>query len=257
MTNRGGRVRSLVAAHLRLAIGPLRRLAFLSLLFASVAHAQPTGAELLSDWREGWREASQGVASVTVRETLDRTVDGPRGDIEMRTEGRLRFPLDRPPQREIDRQELDGRRVTPLARRRFEARTNRAFGPAARTLLRPAPLAGRALASATAEGPAIRTQMSATPAWRIALRLPGVDGDATAWLSREPTPRLLRLRIEESVDRQARVVYEADYRRVSGLDVPTDLRTTVTLRQRRRLREYVVSLHARGTYRTPEVVRER
>lgn len=233
----------------------LPRLALLFALVATAASAQPSGADLLADWRTGWDRASAEVDAVEMRETLDRTVDGPRGDIEARTEGRLEYPLDGPPRRDIRRAELDGRRLGAVARQRFENRTRRAFGPAGGLLLRPAPLPGRFLSGARAEGRVTRSTVDGRPAWRVRIRGAGVDADVTAWFTREDTPHLLRLRVEQSLPERARAVFEADYREVDGLDVPTTLRTTVTLRQRRRLRDYVVSLRARGTYRTPEFVR--
>lgn len=233
----------------------MRRLAFFLLILAAAVDAQPTGPELLASWREDWNRAAEGVEAVRVRETLDRTVDGPRGEIEVRTEGTLRYPISGPPSRDVDRAELDGRRVGPAARRRFEDRTERAFGPAGGLLLRPAPLPGPLLAQALADERVRRDDIDGRPAWRTSLDLREGGATALAWFSREDAPRLLRLRIQQDLPRRGRVVFEADYQRERGLDVPDALRTTVTVQQRRRLREYQVSLRARGTYRGAEIVR--
>ena len=230
------------------------RLAFL-LLLASTASAQPSGGDLLADWRRGWASAARDVEAVVMQETLDRTVDGPRSDIEMRTEATLTYARRGQPQREVERTELNGRRAGRVARRRFESRADRAFGAGAALLRRPPPLPATFLADADALTDASRDRVDGRPAWRIRARVPSVRTDLTLWFSRDDRPELLRIRTEPDLPRDARAVLEADYRRVDGLDVPATLRTTITLRQRRRLREYVVSLRARGTYRAPEFVR--
>lgn len=232
----------------------LHRSAALLLLFLGpLAAAQTSGDEVLSRWRDRWADAARGVEAVVVRETLDRTVDGPRGEIEMRTESTLTYSRDGATDRDVDRALLDGRPIGPLARRRFESRTDRAFGSGSDALLRPALLPGVLLANASASGSASAASLDGRPALRVPVRLPSARG--IAWFSRDDSPRLLRLRVTSTLPGRARAVTEANYRPVGGLDVPTDLRTTVTLRQRRRLREYVVTLHARGTYRAPRIVR--
>lgn len=230
-----------------------RYAALLLLCLSHVAAAQTSGDDLLSRWWEAWADAARDVEAVVVRETLDRTVDGPRGEIEMRTESTLTYSRDGATDRDVDRALLDGRPVGPLARRRFETRTDRAFGSGADALLRPALLPGILLADASATGAASPARLDGRPALRVPIRLPA--GRGLAWFSRDESPRLLRLRLMAALPGRARVVTEADYRTAGGLDVPTDLRTTVTLRQRRRLRDYVVTLHARGTYRAPRIVR--
>ncbi|MEL6615631.1 MAG: hypothetical protein AAFQ43_07830 [Bacteroidota bacterium] len=228
-----------------------------ALPLAAPAEAQNrSGASVLADWLADWRRAASGVTAVRVEETLDRTVDGPRGDIEMRTQGRVTYSPGGRADREVRRAELDGRLAGPPARRRFESRTDRAFGAAADLLRRPPPLAGPFVASATAQGRARAVRLDGRPAWRVTARTPRLDSPVSLWFSRDGSPRLLRVRVEQSLTRRGRAVFEADYRRVNGLDLAESLRTTVTLRQRRRLREYEVSLRARGTYRAPRIVRE-
>lgn len=216
----------------------------------------PSGASVLAAWQAEWDRAASGVSAVEVRETLDRTVDGPRGDIEMRTMGRLRYDARGDVDREVAAARLDGRPAGPVARRRFESRTDRAFGPAADLLRRPPPLAGPFVATLDAQGPARAVRLSGRSAWRVTARTPRFDGPVTLWLTRDDAPRLIRIRAEQSLPGRGRAVFLADYHRVGGLDLAESLRTTVTVRQRRRLRDYEVSLHARGTYRSPRAVRE-
>lgn len=228
-----------------------------ALPLAAPAEAQQrSGASVLTDWQSDWRRAASGVLAVQVEETLDRTVDGPRGDIDMRTQGRLRYGASGGVDRDVARAELDGRRAGPVAQRRFENRTDRAFGAASDLLRRPPPLAGPFLASATATGRARPVRLDGRDAWRVSVRTPRLDGPVSLWFTRGDSPRLLRIRAEQSLARRGRAVFEADYRRVRGLDLAESLRTTVTIRQRRRLRDYEVSLRARGTYRAPRIVRE-
>ena len=234
----------------------MRRLILLPLLLlaSGAALAQPSAERILSEWRAGWDRAAAGVDAVEVRETLDRTVDGPREDIEMRTEGRIVYASGAAPRRTVDRAELDGRRVAAPGRARFERRTRRAFGVAADILRIPPPLPGTYLRGAEPTGRPVRDDADGRPAWRVPLSTTQNEGRVTAWFGRSEGYPLLRLQVERERD-GARATLTADYRRVRGLDLPTDLSTTVTVRQRRRLRTYAVDLRARGTYRSPEIVR--
>ena len=220
------------------------RLALL-LLLASTARAQPTPDAVLDAWRADWRRAAASVDAVTAREASEWTVDGPRGRTRVEAEGTLRYDGDGPPVRQLRSVRVDGRDVDS-DRGRFQGRRwERAFGPAGREVHAPPGLPGPVLAYA--EGRAIAAdRVGGEPAWRVEITTP-LDR-AEAWFTRADRPRLLALRVEGQRPRGGQIVREVRYTRVGGLDVPAEARTTFTARQRRRLREYFVTLTAVGTY---------
>ena len=220
------------------------RLALL-LLLAAAAHAQPAPDALLDAWRADWRRAASGVEAVTARESSAWTVEGPRGRTRVEARGTLRYDGGRP-ERSLDEVRVDGRRVSADRGRGQGRRWERAFGPAGREVHAPPALPGVALARADARGIA-EDRIGGTPAWRVDLDTP-LD-EARVWFTRSASsPRLLAARFEGRRPRGGRIVREVRYVRVEGLDVPAEARTTFTARQRRRLREYFVTLTAVGTY---------
>ena len=234
------------------------RLAPLLVLLALTAgaSAQPSGDALLDQWRAGWREAAAGVERVEMNEGLRRELDGPRGVIEIGTRAQLGYSAAGRPARNVRVVEIDGRRSRPGELRRIDRRLRRAFGRAADLLQRPPPLPGAFLASATATSEPDAVRLRGEAAWRFGVDVPSVrDGRVTLWLSRDDSPRLLRIRLDQRLPRDADARFEADYQRIRGLDLPVELATRVRLQQRRRLRLYTVELTAAGTYSRHRLVR--
>jgi hypothetical protein len=222
----------------------VRRSLLLFLLIAAPVAAQPSAGAVLDAWRAGWDRASARVSSVTARERSEWTVDGPRGRTVVEGEGLVRFDSE-PPERSIDRVRVDGQMVDPERGPGQGRRWQRAFGPAGREVHTPPGLPDRVLARVrpTSIAP---DRVDGVAAWRVAFDSPA--DRAEAWFTRSASPRLIAMRVEGSRPRGGRIVREIRYVRVGGLDVPAQSRTTFSSRQRRRLREYLVTLTAVGTY---------
>ena len=216
----------------------------LVLALALPAAAQPAAGAVLDAWRDGWERAAVGVRAVDARERTEWTVDGPRGRTVVESEGRVRFD-DGPTEREVERTQVNGRTVDPSRGRGQGGRWQRAFGPAGREVHAAPGLPDRFLSDARPLGIAA-DRAEGVPAWRVALDTR--TDRAEAWFTRSDSPRLLAVRVEGRRPRGGRFVRDVRYVRVGGLDVPFESRTTFTVRQRRRLREYFVTLTAVGAY---------
>ena len=213
-------------------------------LVAAPAVAQPAAEAVVEAWRSDWRRSARGVVGIDTRETAEWTVDGPRGRTVVEAAGRVRYTRGRP-ERTLDRVHVDGREVA-ADRGRFQGqRWQRAFGPAGREVHAP-PLLPIAILDYVDPERVEDDRVDGVSAWRVVF---DTRADrAEAWFAREGAPRLLRLRIEGTRPRGGRIVRDVRYARVRGLDVPAEARTTFTVRQRRRLRDYLVTLRAAATY---------
>ena len=223
----------------------------LALLAAAPLAAQPQGQAVVDAWRAGWDRAAQGVAAVRADEQSTRTVEGPRGPVTVEVVAAVRYPRGGGPERSAERVRVDGREVDPGQARRQGRRLGRAFGPDGRAATAPPPLPDRVVVQA-APGGAAETTWDGAPAWRVSL----AGGRAQAWFTRSPAaPRLLAVRAEGR-RRGLRAAREVRYARVDGLDLPASAAAEVTARQRRRLRDYVVTLTATAAYSDHRVERE-
>lgn len=227
----------------------------LTLLVAAPALAQrpPDAQALLDGWAAHWRRAARGAEAIEADERLSREVDGPRGRVTIETDAGVRYDRAGAPRRDVRRLRVDGRDLTPDDRR-AQGRLRRAFGPAAEELVAPPALPGLAFADAEAAGIAA-DRLGGRAAWRVDLRLVRGLDRATAWFSQGAEPRLLRVRLDGERPRGGRYERTVDYARVDGLDLAAATEATVTLRQRRRLREYVVVLSSEGRYAGYRVTR--
>ena len=216
------------------------RAALLLLSLAASAQAQPTAGAVVDAWRAGWARAERGAVEVAERSAHD--FKGPRGGREVAIEATVRYAPGAPPRRTVRRVEVGGREVDvrrgPDSGRRFR----RAFGPAGRFVTQPPPLPDRLLAAPARD--LSETRFEGAEAWRVTL---GTEpGASTAWFTRSArVPRLLAIRTEHdggAVTREIRFV------RVDGLDLPASVRASATVRQRRRLRDYVVTLDVASAY---------
>ena len=205
--------------------------------------AQVSAGELVDAWRSGWQQADTG-APIEADERSVRTVEGPRGTVQVEVDGRVLYPAAGPPVRTTERLRADGRDLG-RADARHRRRIGRAFGPAGRGAAAPALRPDQLLAGARASDLA-PAWVDETPAWRVTLT--GERGESQAWFTRSArAPRLLAVRTERGRGR-SRLVREVRYVRVDGLDLPSEVRARATVRQRRRLRDYVVTLTAVTTY---------
>ncbi len=232
-------------AFLGLLLSPRVRIPALLLVLASAsAVAQPAPGAVLDAWRDGWDRASAGVDGVEVREEAEWAVDGPRRRTVVEVSARVRYDGGAP-DREVGRARVDGRDVDPERGRGQGGRWQRAFGPAGREVLAPPRLPDAVLG--TARGLRITAdRVDGVPAWRLDL---DTRADrAEAWFTRSEAPRLLALRLVGRRPRGGEIEREVRYVRVAGLDLPARARTTFTARQRRRLRQYFVTLTAVGDY---------
>ena len=221
------------------------RLSFLALLLvAAPAVAQPAPAAVVEAWLADWRRSARGVVGVDAREAAEWTIDGPRGRTVVEAEGRVRYTRGRP-ERDLARVRVNGREVAAEQGQSQGQRWRRAFGPAGREVHAP-PLLPVAVLDYAAPSSVQADRLDGVDAWRVAL---DTRADrAEAWFTRSGDPRLLRLRVEGARPGGGRIVRDVRYARVRGLDVPAEAETTFTVRQRRRLREYLVTLRAAATY---------
>ena len=227
---------------------------------SSPARSQPSAGELLDTWRKAAARSADGGVSVRLRETLVRDIDGPRGEVRIRTVGDTELsPLLRP-RRFVDELWIDGEPTDVDKTQGMERRLRHALGPVARDLRRPPALAVRTLAHAEADGAVERVQLDGALAWRIVGTRPlrrGPRERLTAWFTASSTsPRLIRLRRERSLPDGGSLDRMTTYRRVGGLDVPATHTVDAQVEQRRRLRTYTLVLRAEATYGAPQVERE-
>jgi hypothetical protein len=217
-------------------------LVLLALVAAPVV-AQPSAASVVEAWRADWRRAVQGVDGVDAREEAEWAIDGPRGRTVVEADGRVRYSGGRP-ERDLDRVRVNGRTVPADRGRGQGQRWQRAFGAAGREVHAPPLLPVALLRSAEPDGIEADRE-GGVAAWRIRFDAP--LGRAEAWFSRSDA-RLLRVRVEGQSRRGGRYARDVRYARVRGLDLPVRAETTYTVRQRRRLRNYLVTLRADATY---------
>ncbi|MGB3543400.1 MAG: hypothetical protein WBA11_10800, partial [Rubrivirga sp.] len=87
-------------------------------------------------------------------------------------------------------------------------------------------------------------------AWRVDLEVETRRGTdrAQAWFA-QSDGRLLRLQTDGDRPRGGRIERDARYTRVAGIDLPSSYTAEFTVRQRRRLRQYVVTLTSATTFR--------
>ena len=233
------------------------RLLALALLVLAALPAQaqrPAARAVLAAWADDWRRAAAGVTAIGVDETVAQQIDGPRGAIEIDKRGRILYRPDAPPERVPERFLINGQPVDPELIPDMRRRADRAFGPGGRDFSAPPSLPSDLFRAAEALG-LQDDRVGGRDAWRIALRLDRGDR-AEAWFTRSTTtPRLLRLRTDGRRPYGGRLVRDLQFVRVNGLDVPVTSRTTFTARQRRRLRDYAVTLTADARYTGHRIVR--
>lgn len=222
------------------------RLAFLLLAVAVSAEAQPRAEAVVEAWRAGWARDAAGVEGVALVERARHRVEGPRGGREVEIDAVVDYPTGQRPERRVQRVRVGGQDVDRQRAHDDGHRLRRTFGRAGRYASWPPPLPDRLLARARASD--LRpVQYGPTDAWQVTLETE--RGPSTAWFTRSADrPRLLAVRTERD---EGRVTREIRYARIQGLDLPAESRASVTIRQRRRLREYVVTLDVWATYADP------
>ena len=231
---------------------------FTALLLAALSAplaAQPSAEALAERWLADWRRAAASVTAIEVDERAERTLDGARRTTRVATDASVRYARGERADREVRSVRVDGREVDPERGPRLGRRLGRAFGPGGREIAAAVRLPGPLLARAGALS-VEPDRLGGQAVWRVALRLPPpprapLDARAdrgTAWFTRGESPRLLRLRVEGERPRGGRLTRDVRYVRVDGLDLPARAEVELTVRQRRRLRDYVVRLSAETTY---------
>lgn len=226
---------------------------FLALAALPATAQRPSPEAVLEAWAADWRRAADGVEAVEVDERLVSQIEGPRRPVEVVGTGRLVYGRGRRPRRTPEQLVVNGRSVDPERFAGHARRLDRAFGAAGREVGAPPPLPSALLARADAVA-LYDDWLSGQPVWRVELRHGSEQADA--WFTRSlRSPRLLRLRTEGGRGDRARLVRDLQFVRVAGLDLPRESRLDVVARQRRRLRNYVVSVSAAGTYTGHRVVR--
>lgn len=224
------------------------RLASLLLALAALpAAAQPSAEAVVDAWAAGWRSAAEGVGGVEMAEAMERRLDGPRRDVDVVTEGRLIYRAGERPRRERLRARVDGEPVAVERAGGHDRRLGRAFGRGGRDLAAPPPLPSALFRRADV--------LDLTPdvldgraVWRVGFVLPR-GGRGAAWFTRSAdAPRLLRTRTEGGRREGHRITRDVAYAPVAGLDLPVASRSDLVVRQRRRLREYRVTMRAEARY---------
>lgn len=231
-----------------------------ALAVSPLARAQPSADELLATWREAAQRSAEDVVGVRLREILERSIDGPRGEFRILTVGDTQLsPLLRP-RRFVDELWINDEEKEVSELQELERRLQHALGPAAGDLRRPPALAVRTMAHAVAEGAVDRVQLDGTAAWRISGTRPFPRGPRerlTVWFTASRTsPQLLRMKRVRSLPDGGLLSRRTTYRRVDGLDVPLLHTVDAQIEQRRRLRTYTLVLRAEATYGAPEIERE-
>lgn len=231
------------------------------LLVAAVAAQAQDGSAVLDAWRRSARAATAGVTAVTLDEDVVQVIEGPRDPMRLETRGSVRLAPDARPDRTVLEARVNGRPVEPARLPFLARRLGRAFGPAGGEAARPAPLPDVLLRDAQATGLSAET-LGGQTVWRVAFTRAGRGADrddgrrsqGQAWFSRGATLRLLRLELGGEGP-NGTVRRTIDYNLVAGLDVPTAMRTEVSVRQRRRIRTFLITLTAEATYRGARVER--
>ena len=225
----------------------LRALLAVALGLTASASAQPSAEAVVEAWADGWDRAWGRADRVVLTERAEQSVEGPRRDLRIETEGTLTLAPGRRPERRVDETRVNGRRAERERGPRGHDRLRRAFGPAGREVLAPARLPIDWLPRAEPVRLA-EDQVDGRAAWRVDLRSSAFEV-LSVWFSRsERAPQLLRARGEGRRPGDGRVVRDLRFARVDGLDLPQRSETAFTGRQRRRLRDYVVTLRAESTY---------
>jgi len=237
-----------------------RLLLLLLALVATPVWAQPSPDALLRAWTEDWEDAARGLASVSYEETLVRTIEGPRGTLDIETRGTIRLFLRQRPSRTVTDAWVNDDPIDLEKRPEMERRLRHALGRAARDLTRPAPLPIHLLGSAEPIGQIEAVRVGSVPAWRMSLLRPSRRGPAerlTAWFSTSRSaPRLLRTERDRRLRHNDTLTRVATYARIDGLDLPVTHAVDAQIEQRRRLRTYSLVIHSETTYRAPEIVWE-
>lgn len=225
------------------------RLVTLLLLLSASAQAQPRAQAVVDAWRTEWERAERSVTGFEMAERSTHTFEGPRGGRQVEIDADLVYRVGERPERRIRRVEVEGEQVDrqrgPDSRRRL----HRTFGRDGRLVTQPPPPPHRLMARADARA-LLAVRFEGADAWQITLETE--RGESTAWFTRSArSPRLLALRTERDGGRVAR---EIRYTRVQGLDLPASVEASVTARQRRRLRDYVVTLRVRSRFSSHTVL---
>ncbi len=188
-------------------------------------------------------------------ETVVREMEGPRRTAEVAGAGRIVYAPGERPRRIPEQATFNGRPIDPGRLSDQGDRIDRAFGPGGRELAGPPSLPFFLLRDA--EALRLRPdRVDGLPAWRVDLRLARGPDRGVAWFTRSARePRLLRLRIEGARPPNGRIIRDLRFIRVDGLDLPLETQTELTVRQRRRLRNYVVTVTAVGRYADHRVTR--
>ncbi len=231
MTRRGGAF-----------LASMRALALL-LLLPAAALAQPRAQAVVDAWRAGWDQAEPSAGGVEMTERSTHTFEGPRGGRQVEIEAALRYRAGQRPERHVRRVRVEGQDVRPERGHHSHRRLERAFGRSGRMATRPPPLPHRMMGQAQARD-LQEAQYQGRSAWRVTLETE--RGESLAWFTRSArSPQLLAIRTERD---GRRVVREIRYTRVRGLDLPASVDASVTARQRRRLRDYTVSLRVASAF---------
>lgn len=229
-------------------------LLFLVLAAAPVV-AQPSADALLRTWTENWEDAAQGLESVSFDETLLRTIEGPRGTLDIETRGTLRLFQSQRPRRTVMDAWVNEDPVELDKRSGMERRLRLSLGRPARYLTRPAPLPIVLLDSAEPIGEIEVVLDGSERAWMLPLLRPSRRGPPerlTAWFSTSRTePRLLRLQRDRRLRHRDTLTRIATYARIDGLDVPVSQTVDAQIEQRRRLRTYTLVIRSEATYDAP------
>lgn len=215
----------------------------LLLLLSVSAQAQPRAEAVVDAWRANWERAERSMSGFTMSERSTHTFEGPRGGRDVEMEAALTYRSGERPQRRVHRVEVGGQEVDPQRDPDSRRRLHRTFGRSGRAVTQPPPLPDRLMAQADARD-LIPVRYQGSNAWQITLETE--RGESTAWFTRSArSPRLLAVRTERD---EGRVEREIRYTRVQGLDLPASVTASVTAQQRRRLREYVVTLRVSSAF---------
>lgn len=235
----------------------IRPILFVLALATMPAVAQPTADALLDAWLSEWDAAAERLASVELGETQTRTVEGPRGTLEIETMGTLVLYPEGRPRRSVASATVNGEPLELEKRSHMERRLSRALGPASMDLRRPAPLPIRILATSEPLGAVERTRLGTTLAWQMSLARPSRRGPPerlTAWFTTSSTePRLLQLQRDRRLRHQDTLTRVTTYTRVDGLDLPVRHTVDAQIEQRRRLRTYTLTLRSDARYSMPRI----
>jgi hypothetical protein len=240
------------------------------LVLASAAQAQPSAERLFYGWLDAQREATReavgaGPPVMTFTERAERRIDGLRGERVIETEAFVTWDGDGL-YHDVLRARVDGQELSPEDVDRLEDRLDEAHGPELRLLRRAPILSSRLFGGFAPTGPAKRVERDGQTLWRVPVepdeprperpraRLffasdgAGAPRLLAAELSLAPPPspprrRPGRRRAPPPPD--IRVDIEAQFQRSpGGLDLAARQRVEAVVQQRRRLRQFSVSVVA-------------